>query len=413
MERLENLLKVFNPHCIKPGLSRIKEFLRKIGNPQQKLNVILVGGTNGKGSVCNFLTDILVDNGYKVGTFTSPHIFHVNERIKINQKPYLNLYPYAKEIFERCETLTEKPTYFEFLTALAYLVFAQEKVDFAIMEVGLGGRFDAVNVVRPLLSVIVTISKDHTEFLGNEISQIAYEKAGIIHEKIPVFTGFLKKEALGVIKERAKQKNCLFYPLKQHYIKINKDKFSFSNENINIKNIKLSMKGRNQIYNASLSMHIASNLNIPIKKGIIEKSFWPARIEIIKNKRKTVIIDGCHNVESAIALSDFLKNYKQEKTLIFSALKDKDTKGMLKILLPHFSDVKIIKINNERAIPTHILCHTVQQLRFKGNCKTFPSLNEAFLHTLLERDFIVICGSLYLIPQAKACLLKSCRFSFQ
>jgi len=412
MERLENLLNTFNPQCIKPGLSRIKELLRKIGNPQQKLNVILVGGTNGKGSVCNFLTDILVDNGYKVGTFTSPHIFHVNERIKINQKPYLNLYPYAKEIFERCETLTEKPTYFEFLTALAYLVFAQEKVDFAIMEVGLGGRFDATNIARPKISVITSISKEHTEFLGNEISQIAYEKAGIIHEKTPVFTGFLKKEALGVIKERVKQKNCPFYPLKQHYIKINKDKFSFNNGDTNIKDINLLMKGKNQIYNASLSMHIASNLNIPIKKGTIEKSFWPGRIEVIKSKEKTVVIDGSHNVEGAIALSEFLENYKEEKTLIFGALKGKDVKGMLRVLLPHFLNIEVVKINSERAIPTNILLHTIQQLQFKGNCKTFCSLNEAFLHALSEQDFIIICGSLYLIPQAKACLLKSCRFSF-
>ena len=411
MERLENLLNTFNPHCIKPGLSRIRELLKRLGNPQQKLNVILIGGTNGKGSVCNFLTDILVDGGYRVGTFTSPHIFFLNERIKINQKPYSDLYPYAKEIFEKCKSM-EKPTYFEFLTALAYLVFAQEKVDFAIMEVGMGGRFDAVNVVRPLFSVIVTVSKDHTEFLGNKISQIAYEKAGIIHEKTSVFTGLLKKEAMQIIEREAKQKNCSFYPLKPHYIRIEKDKFTFSNGKIDIRDVKLLMKGKNQIYNASLSMHIASKLNIPIKKESVEKSFWPGRIEVIKNKEKTVVIDGSHNVEGAIALSEFLENYKEEKTLIFSALKGKDVKGMLRVLLPHFSNIEVVKINSERAIPTNILLHTIQQLQFKGNCKTFCSLNEAFLHALSEQDFIIICGSLYLIPQAKACLLKSCRFSF-
>lgn len=412
MERLENLLNTFNPHCIKPGLSRIRGLLKRLDNPQQKLNVILVGGTNGKGSVCNFLTDILVDGGYRVGTFTSPHIFSLNERIKINQKPYSNLYPYAKEIFEKCKSM-EKPTYFEFLTALAYLVFAQEKVDFAIMEVGMGGRFDAVNVVRPLSSVIVTVSKDHTEFLGNKISQIAYEKAGIIHEKTPVFTGLLKKEAMQIIEREAKQKNCSFYPLKPHYIRIENDKFTFSNGRIDIRDVKLLMKSKNQIYNASLSMHIASKLNIPIKKESVEKSFWPGRIEVIKNKEKTVVIDGSHNVEGAIALSEFLENYKGEKILIFSALKDKDVKGMLRVLLPHFSNIEVVKINSERAIPTNILLHTVQQLRFKGGCKTFCSLNEAFLYALSKHNFIVICGSLYLIPQAKACPLKSCCFSFQ
>jgi len=412
MERLENLLNTFNPHCIKPGLSRIRELLKRLGNPQQKLNVILIGGTNGKGSVCNFLTDILVDGGYRVGTFTSPHIFFLNERIKINQKPYSDLYPYAKEIFEKCKSM-EKPTYFEFLTALAYLVFAQEKVDFAIMEVGMGGRFDAVNVVRPLFSVIVTVSKDHTEFLGNKISQIAYEKAGIIHEKTSVFTGLLKKEAMQIIEREAKQKNCSFYPLKPHYIRIEKDKFTFSNGKIDIRDIKLLMKGKNQIYNASLSMHIASKLNILIKKESVEKSFWPGRIEVIKNKEKTVVIDGSHNVEGAIALSEFLENYKEEKTLIFSALKGKDVKGMLRVLLPHFSNIEVVKINSERAIPTDILLHTVQQLQFKGGCKTLHSLNEAFLYALSKHNFIVICGSLYLIPQAKACPLKSCCFSFQ
>ncbi len=412
MERLENLLNTFNPHCIKPGLSRIRGLLKRLDNPQQKLNVILVGGTNGKGSVCNFLTDILVDGGYRVGTFTSPHIFSLNERIKINQKPYSNLYPYAKEIFEKCKSM-EKPTYFEFFTALAYLVFAQEKVDFAIMEVGMGGRFDAVNVVRPLSSVVVTVSKDHTEFLGNKISQIAYEKAGIIHEKTSVFTGLLKKEAMQIIEREAKQKNCSFYPLKPHYIRIENDKFTFSNGRIDIRDVKLLMKGKNQIYNASLSMHIASKLNIPIKKESVEKSFWPGRIEVIKNKEKTVVIDGSHNVEGAIALSEFLENYKGEKILIFSALKGKDVKGMLRVLLPHFSNIEIVKINSERAIPTNILLHTVQQLRFKGGCKIFCSLNEALLYALSKHNFIVICGSLYLIPQAKACPLKSCCFSLQ
>jgi dihydrofolate synthase/folylpolyglutamate synthase len=404
MGRLENLLNTFNPQCIKPGLSRIKELLKKISNPQQKLNVILIGGTNGKGSVCNFLTDILVDDGYKVGTFTSPHIFHVNERIKINQKAYSNLYPYAKEIFERCKTLTEKLTYFEFLTALSYLVFAQEKVDFAIMEVGMGGRFDATNIARPKISVITTISKEHTEFLGNEISQIAYEKAGIIHEKTPVFTGFLKKEAMEVIEERVKQKKCPFYPLKQHYTKINEDKFSFDNGDTNIKDIKLLMKGKHQIYNASLSIHIASKLNISIKKESLEKSFWPGRIEVIKNKEKSVIIDGCHNVESVKALSDFLKDYKQEKTLIFSALKDKDIEGMLKILLPHFSNIEIVKINNKRAASLQTL-YTIIHKSGK-NCNPFNSINKALLYALSKYNFIVICGSLYIIPQIKACFLK-------
>lgn len=208
---------------IKPGLDRVQQLLEYLGHPEKGLKLIHIGGTNGKGSTVTYLRNLLQRHGFKTGTFTSPYIERFEERISINGHPIdpQRLASYVEQVKPICEKISQTelgaPTEFEVITVISLMHFQEERVDFGIMEVGLGGRLDSTNVITPILSMITSIGKDHTNILGNTIEEISYEKAGIIKTGIPVITNVHQKEALGVIESKAKLHNASLYQLNIDY----------------------------------------------------------------------------------------------------------------------------------------------------------------------------------------------------
>ncbi len=386
--------KVFN---INPGLERIRKASQEIGSPHEKLNAILISGTNGKGSTSAFLESLFRHHNLKTGMFTSPHIVEENERWQINKISITNeeLEYYIKLI----KPLIEKYelTYFEASALIAFKYFADKNVDIAILEVGLGGRWDATNIVEPLVSTITNVSFDHTHLLGNTLESIAFEKLGIARENVPLVIGsnqdVLYKEALekGIKEIYQYAKDFLFQDVSSSCI-------DYQFKNYSFKNLKLSLLGRRQHYNAATALTTflvyAERYNIkPVEKNIrlaLSNTFLPARMQILSTE-PLIILDGAHN-EDAI-----LNTFKEVKTLfpdkkintVFSGMKDKDLENIL----------KIVKGNSHRIVFTQI---PVSRSISKENIKdeTFvEDINRAIrflVNQVKEDEIILITGSLYL-----------------
>ncbi|MFH1306568.1 MAG: Mur ligase family protein [Candidatus Micrarchaeota archaeon] len=338
----------------KPGLSRITKLLSLLSNPQNNFKCILISGTNGKGSTVKFLSKILSSAGFCTGAFYSPSIFSFCERIQINNK-WINKSEFA-ELFNivakkfKYFNKNNIPTFFETLCAMAFLHFSKKKCNYAVMEVGMGGRLDATNACTPILSIITSIGIEHTRHLGNSIQKIAFEKAGIMRANIPVICGaegIAKKE----IKKIAKQKHSKFYEIKKGY------------------NGKLKAAGSFQKKNASLAFIAAKILGI--KNSIIKKSLssatMPARWEKISSFPKT-IIDCAHNPHAASALLPDLKKDFSEKTnspriLLFAAMKDKNYLSVLQTLLPFFDIAIFCTLPFPRAENINSLSNSFKKLK--------------------------------------------------
>ena len=391
--KFKNILDSLEPYSIDLSLDRIKAFLQTIGNPQNSFKSIIIGGTNGKGSVCQFLTDAFIDADFKVGTYTSPHLIQINERFRINNKPmpYSRLLEYAKYV--KANQNGVNLTYFEFLTALAFVLFKDLSIDIAVLEVGMGGEFDATNVVDPILSVIAKISLDHEDHLGNTIDKIALTKSKIIKN-----IGVVAKNSsivINVIKQNSRAK--LFF-VSENYLKKAKSMQILMHGYIGCENLSTAL----------LSIDVLNKLyGFNLKYASCEKSFWPGRFEVIKSKEKTYILDGAHNKNAVFRLILSLKEY-ENKTLIFSSLTRKDWKNALKILMPHFKTVKLVKISHHKlALDTEKANEFLKVNGYRGIIEQYKNVNEAIISTFKESSTnYVIAGSLYLIGEAKACTLN-------
>ncbi|HZK33061.1 MAG TPA: folylpolyglutamate synthase/dihydrofolate synthase family protein, partial [Tissierellaceae bacterium] len=300
------------------GLDSIGKLLNLLDNPQRGLNYIHIGGTNGKGSTASYLANSLKVEGYKVGLFTSPYIERFNERIQINGEdiPDDVLGRITGVIREKANVMVEEgfehPTTFEIITAISFMYFQEEKTDYVILEVGLGGRFDSTNIIeKPLASVITTIDYDHTDVLGKTLKEIAYQKAGIIKENGIVISYPQEDEALKVLKEISKEKNAEFYlcDIKNIKIKSSNSKgaiFDFKYKNITMENVEIAMLGEYQVYNAALALTTLMVLKekelISIEEEAIRKGLkstkWPGRLEVL-GENPIFLIDGAHNVQGA------------------------------------------------------------------------------------------------------------------
>ena len=311
---------------VKLGLQNIKILMEKLGNPQDKLKVIHIAGTNGKGSCTSFVNSVLVSQGYKVGMFTSPSIYNFEERIRINNKniPEDKLIELMNEVRNVANTLEVFPADFELITAVSLLYFYREKCDFAIMEVGLGGRLDATNVIeRPLITMITSISFDHQQFLGNTISEIALEKAGIIKKGIPLILYAQSNEIMETINKVAKEKNSKVIVNDLSKIDILENKKSGQVINYkNFKNLKINLLGSHQVNNATISLELLielRNMGFDISDESIYKGFstvsWPCRFELV-SKKPDFILDGAHNIDG---VEKFISNmnfyYKNTKKI--------------------------------------------------------------------------------------------------
>ncbi|MEA4815650.1 MAG: folylpolyglutamate synthase/dihydrofolate synthase family protein [Lachnospiraceae bacterium] len=406
----------------KLDLSRIFELLSRLGNPHEGLKVIHVAGTNGKGSVSSMIASVLFEAGYKTGVYTSPHLVSYNERYTINNKNISDelFAKYIGKIKNICLDMEKQgighPTPFEVLTAAAFCFFNDEKVDIAVLEVGLGGRFDATNVIAsPILSVIASVSYDHMEFLGYTLDKIAYEKGGIIKENSPVALYRQSEEVYNVIYNICKEKKSkLYYPRNQKINIISKDLnntvFSVSNEYISYENVKLNLLGDYQIENSALVLLCFkaladAGLFVPrniILKGV-EKAFWPGRMEKISDK-PLVFLDGAHNIEGIRMLVSSIKGYFEGRNIILltGVLADKEYEEMYSLIAPLAKHIVVTKPNSSRGLSAEKLAETIK--KSNKNITTESDIKKAYIKALnlTEKDDVLVCaGSLYLIGEIK------------
>lgn len=397
---------------MKLGLSRIRNFLKAVGNPQNRLRYIHIAGTNGKGSTAHYLANILIENGYKTALYTSPHLIDIAERIKINGKDIKN--KIFDSLFKKYLALAKKYklSFFEYITAIALIYFAEQKVEIAVLETGLGGRFDATNIIEnPLICIITSISLDHKDILGKTIKKIAFEKAGIIKKGTKTIVSNLSQDALSQIYKKTKpyifSKNfkasdCL------RTVKFQKFNYQAPDGSF-IKNIKLRMLGSHQIQNACLAIcasYLLKEKGFIINGGKVKKALlntniaarFDTRILKIKNKTIEFIIDGAHNEE---AVEAFVKQWKERgcnsknALFIFAMMKDKDYKKCVSLLAPIMYSVVLPKLKSKRACSAQVLKKELVKFLPPSHIFTAPSVKAA-LKNIDKADIAAAVGSFYL-----------------
>lgn len=409
---------------IRLGLDNMRNLLELLGNPQDKLNVIHVAGTNGKGSTCSFMTSILKESGYKVGLYTSPFLETFTERIKINGEniPEEDVARIVTLIKEKIEQRDIYPTEFEIVTAMAFYYYCEQGVDFVALEVGLGGRYDATNIIKASdVSVITSISLDHVGILGDTVAKIAYEKGGIIKENGTAIVYDQSDEAKDVIKDICKEKNARYIEVKFDDINIKQSDIYSQVYDCSImgkeyEDLEIKLIGDHQVNNSILALSAidflkeTKGLNITeedIRKGLINTK-WPGRIEKIMEK-PIFIIDGAHNEDGARSLAKAIdKNFNGKKaTLLIGMLEDKDIDGVLEILMPYFNKVITTTPDNPRAIDSEKLKDKIS--KYVDNIVSKPSIEEAVEYTLKnssEDDIVISAGSLYMIGTVRTLVNK-------
>lgn len=401
------------------GLENMKLIMNALGNPEKKLKVIHIAGTNGKGSVASYLSHILTEAGYKTGLFTSPFIEKFNERIKINQTEITNeaLSRITNLIKEKVEESNTNPTEFEIITAIALQYFFEEACDIVILEVGLGGRLDSTNIIEtPLLSIITPISYDHQAYLGETLGEIATEKAGIIKERVPVLIYPQQEETEEVINRVAKRRNATRFKPDFNLITsiqagVKEQKFSYKH----YEGIKISLLGEHQLRNASLAIeaidylrNIGYSINNEVMYRGLASTTWPGRFEIIQND-PTIIIDGAHNIDSIRSLVDNLQRYFNEEKIIaiFGVLKDKDIRMMIEEISPIIERFITVTPDSPRALHAEELAHYLKQqgLEAESASDYTDALQRA---TEYVKGDSIICafGSLYYIGEIRKIITK-------
>lgn len=373
---------------IKFGLDNIDRLLSALGKPHKSFPSIHIAGTNGKGSTSAIIASILKSAGLKVGLFTSPHLVSFTERIRINgeeitEKEVIDLIDEVREIVIHSGDFS--PTFFEVVTAIALEYFKRKKIDVEVIEVGMGGRLDATNIIIPAVSVITNISYDHMKFLGNTLRDIATEKAGIIKDEVPVVISSQVHEVLEVIEAKAKEKNAEKYLYGRDFSSVLKKEdltgiyFDYLNkDSLSINDLHLPLIGKHQLQNVSvaiktvelLSKKLTYLFSFPIshfiRDGLLSVR-WPGRLEIIKED-PPIVIDGAHNPAAAEALTDalkknFLRKYKKV-ILVLGIMGDKNIEGIMKPLLPLASEIILTSPDYERAASPERLAGIAVSLGF-------------------------------------------------
>ncbi|KXZ40302.1 dihydrofolate synthase / folylpolyglutamate synthase [Alkalithermobacter thermoalcaliphilus JW-YL-7 = DSM 7308] len=410
---------------IKLGLDNITKLLDLLGNPHKNLKVIHVAGTNGKGSTSSFITSILKNAGYTVGLFTSPHLEEFTERIRINgenikQEDLARITCIVKDkIDEMINKGYNHPTQFEIITAIALYYYNEKNVDFVVLEVGMGGRFDSTNVIEnPLLCVITPISMDHKDELGDTIEKIAYHKAGIIKHGCDVVVYPQEKEAQKVIMEEVNDKNACVYiaDIENKEIiesSIDGQVFNFKLGNEYYKNVNIKLLGDHQVNNAIVAV---SSVDILRKKhGIkidndhiyngLRETRWAGRIEILV-KEPTVIIDGAHNEDGAYSLAKAMDKYFSDKniTFVLGMLKDKDADKVIEILMPKTSRIITTRPNSDRSLSAYELKEKIDTKTGKQAIaiENIKDAIEYAVDTSKENDVVICAGSLYMIGEVRS-----------
>lgn len=418
-EAIKYIHSTSNFFC-KPGLERIRELCLGLGDPQNDLKFIHVGGTNGKGSFCAMTDSILRAAGYKVGLYTSPYVLRFNERMRVNgesisDESLARLTEKAKAIAEK---MTDKPTEFELITAIAFDYFKEEGCDVVILEVGMGGRLDATNIIEgSVLSVITGIALDHTAYLGDTVEKIAAEKAGIIKNGSTVIYGGEDRSAAEVIRNKAKETDSALKETDYTSLKILS--FNLDGTIFNYKereNLKISLLGSYQPRNAAI---VIDAIDVLREKGFqidddtlrrgLTKAKWPARFEII-NQNPMIFFDGAHNSQGICAAVEGIKEYFKEKRVIVitGVLRDKDYKAIAKTICAVSCTVLTITPDNPRALGAEE--YAAEFLSHGVDATPCPDIKSAISEAIKEskkRGCAIFClGSLYTYGEVVSNLLS-------
>ena len=396
------------------GLENIQRILEIIGNPQEHVKAVHVGGTNGKGSVVSMLACMLSEAGYRVGRYTSPHLVSFTERITVDEEEITEA-EVAELTAEIRQTIQREDsdrafTFFDFTTALAYEYFRRRQADIVLVEVGLGGRLDSTNVISPLVSIITNVGFDHMGYLGNTIAEIAREKAGIIKRGVPVVTG-ARDNAREVIEGIAGGCESPVHVLGGdfRYERRTDQVMSYTGLSMKLDNVFVNLKGDHQLANGALALCAVELLKVcgfpaeerPIRNGL-SRVRWPGRIEIVREK-PTILLDGAHNVDGVQALVRFLDTRFPEKrtTLVFGVMKDKEYEKMIDLLRPPADVIVLTRLANERGLPPEAMKGLAAEATITQDVRS--ALLKARAVTS-DRDLILITGSLYLIGEARAAI---------
>lgn len=423
----------------KLGLHNITKLLELLGNPHENIKIIHVAGTNGKGSTCAMIASILRSAGFKVGLYISPYLEVFNERMQVNGENISNedLARLTEKVREKVFYMRENglgsPTEFEVVTAIGFSYFKEQAVDFLVLEVGMGGRLDATNVVTPLVSVITPISMDHQQYLGSTLRDISREKCGIIKQGVPVVTAPQEDEAMAVIEDTCRERNCSLTKVINSSVSRSPDTISYRFVNGGIKGmtfdlytpktdypgLQIGLMGRHQLDNAATAVAVVEplgNSGVNLSREAIYKGLkgarWPGRLEIMKEK-PTVLIDGAHNIAGIKTLKAVLEEYfyDRKKILVVGILEDKDYTEMLEELIPVADTVICTAPDNPRALSAARLAEAVSNIFQKSQIKVYAQekIEDALkLASSLaaDEDMVVFAGSLYMIGHVRTLLNK-------
>lgn len=415
IEYIQNTSKYGN----NTGTKRVEKILDILGNPHKDLKCIHIAGTNGKGSITSMITSILIESGYRVGMYTSPYIEDFEERIQINRENISkdDLAYYTTIVSETIEKVVSMgwgyPTEFETITCIMFLYYSKKQIDYAVIEVGLGGKSDSTNVIKPLVSIITSISYDHVSILGNTIEEIASEKAGIIKENVPVILYPQQQGAYKVIEKTCKEKGSKLIQIDENLIyHIPNEDFNKSYQLLQIKTnkdeykVQLSLLGSHQRMNCAVAIYTIEELmdrGIKITKEDILRGLsnvkWPGRLEMLKSN-PLVVLDGAHNLDGITKLKESVEHYFRYKklVLIIGILSDKDVEKMIEIITPMADKIIAVTPNSYRGKTAQELIKIIE--KHNKNCEALDEYKEAYIKALDycdNEDMILICGSLYMI----------------
>ena len=421
MERyFETLEKIFNLRggIIDLRLDRMRQALALFNHPENQFPSLHIAGTNGKGSTAALLHNILQQAGYRTALYTSPHLESFTERIRIGHEEIAQteVVSLADEIWHCTAEANVPLTFFEFITVMAFIYFARNRVNVAVIEVGLGGRLDATNVVTPLVSVITTIAKDHEAYLGPDELSIAREKGGIIKPRIPVICGKVSEPVTAVLQEiaRLRESPAYFLGTSFSFLLKNESLFDYIGIKQNLSGLALALRGRHQLANASLALAALELVNeyfpvpqVALRYGL-ETVQWPGRLELI-SERPLVILDGAHNPEGVRALADALIELRQGRKikLLFATMADKEWQLMLEILAKLADEIIFTRVSMERSADPELLAKNIPVPIPSRVIQDSQTALAALLDRAQPDDILVVAGSLYLLGEVRPRLSKS------
>lgn len=389
-------LESYKSRGIKLGLDRVKRILHALGDPQDKFLSIHIAGTNGKGSVAAMLSSILTSAGYRTGLYTSPHLVDYTERVRINERD-ISKNKFASAVTRVKKAISDTPglklTEFEVITAASFLAMSDEKVEVAVIEVGLGGRFDATNVIDPAITVITNIGLDHTDLLGGTLASIAREKGGIIKPGIPLVTG--EKKVLNIFRKICGKNSSEMISARVH------------------KGFTAPLLGRHQIENMNVALtavDVLKDRGFWIKgdriRAGLRRTRWPGRLDVVR-KDPLIIIDGAHNLPGAKALAAHLRGYKKKFNIVIGMQSNKDIRGVIRALKPLAKRFFVTRSSNPLSEKESVIA----RICGKGT-RIAPSIKSAVNEVMRSRAPICIAGSLYLIGDILKQKTFDCKCNF-